>query len=248
MTKSLCLYCQSPLQYDLSWDQLIGLRPLQFPVLCLKCSDLFCELAHSETDCRGCQRPMSKTEDEANEYLYCYDCYRWLKLYPEVLLPNASIYQYDDTFSEWLSRYKYHGDIRMAKVMTEPLKKIHTQYAQHHWLILPSSASSLAERGFHSIAMLLDEAEIPYSSPFIYTGDGQKQAKKTRADRIKLKASFKIKSDFSFSHNKYLLFDDVYTTGATMLQAKSLLFQAFQKNKKEIQLDSLTLAHFQENN
>ncbi|UUX32939.1 ComF family protein [Fundicoccus culcitae] len=184
-------------------------------------------------------------DDKTNKYTYCYDCFRWLQTYPEAILAHQAIFQYDEVFSEWLSRLKYHGDVRLAKIMVDTLSEIYLQYEDYAWIILPSSPESIHERGFHSTAILLMEAGIAFSEPFDYIGDGRKQAKKARDERIQLGQSFQIKSDFVFNQSKYLIFDDVYTTGATLLQAKNLLRLALIAGESDALVESLTLAHHQ---
>lgn len=163
--------------------------------------------------------------------ILCFDCVRWLQQFPFELLKHDAVLEYNDIFREWLYRYKYQGDYRLREVLAEPLKAAYHKYREYEWLILPSSPNSLRERGFHATAGLLEIASIPFVAPFAYIGDGRKQTQKTRLDRIQLSQPFAM-SDETFKKlpRKILIFDDVYTTGATLLSAKKILAEKDQVN------------------
>ena len=93
-------------------------------------------------------------------------------------------------------------------------------------MVLPSSPASLAQRQFHATRQLLEVAGLKVACPFDYVGDGVKQASKSRQQRLALGQVFALKEEVlaHLPRGEWWLFDDVYTTGSTLLRAKSLLY------------------------
>lgn len=225
-----CLLCGKSIHYDLSWQVIWSFSKLEPECICKKCKGHFHTYQSNSDDCCGCGRTLNGADPFLTAYevegkRYCYDCYRWLEQYPHHLVQHSALLVYNDSLREWLYQYKYRADARLAKVMAPVLREGYRDYKEFEWIVLPSSPKSIAERGFHATGYLLECANIPYSCPFDYVGDGNKQARKNRQERLKLAQPFALnKETFSLIQSKkWLIFDDVYTTGATILKAKELL-------------------------
>lgn len=112
------------------------------------------------------------------------------------------------------------------------------QYSNIPWVPLPSSPTTLVRRGFHQTQVILSAAQIPYQE-LLVSKDGQgKQALKSRAERLVLEERFVIAPALCPPFPpEVILFDDIYTTGATLYAASQTLQQ---QNIKVI--GSVTLA------
>ena len=241
-----CVLCSEPLKYDIAWRDIWRFCPIMFEEVCTPCQQRFPLYQVSGTICAGCNRPLA--EDNVfnqiyryEEDTYCFDCLRWVQRYPTEWVRHRAILAYNDDVREWLYQYKYRMNHRLSQVMKKILQTYYSEHRDAAWLILPSSHNSLLERGFHATGYLLETAQIPYYCPFDYVGDGNKQAKKNRRDRLLLQQPFAINTTIlsEISAQKRLLFDDVYTTGATLLKAKQLLYEA---RPKGVQIESVSLA------
>lgn len=265
-----CAWCNALLNRELAWKQIFNFRPLYFDCMCIGCRDLFSSYQPSEISCQTCGRKVELCEDAwekllsdekklsygfevtlaseraTSKKILCFDCVRWLEDYPIELIKHDAVLEYNEAFREWLYRYKYRGDYRLREVVANPLQNIYHQYKDYQWLVLPSSLNSLRERRFHATAGLLEAADIPFLNPFLYVGDGRKQSQKSRIERLKLHQPFDIRDEtFLKLSQKILIFDDVYTTGATLLFAKNLLSEKAKENSSntdKLIIASLSLA------
>ncbi|MBD3949768.1 ComF family protein [Tuanshanicoccus lijuaniae] len=201
----------------MKWHDLWCLQRLYPEVICEKCQQQFsrCEVSQ-QLVCQYCQHPI----EQGN---VCTDCQHWLTIYDESFLQQVAIYYYNEAFQAWIVDYKYHGDTRQAAVMLAVLNEYYRRYQAYQWIILPSSPKSLKQRGFIPAEYLLQQAKIPYDAPLVYAGDGKKQAKKTKIERLALTQPFALKSAAKL-RDKVLIFDDVYTTGTTLIRAKEVLY------------------------
>lgn len=245
-----CLTCQEPLNYDLTWKDIFSLGPINPPVICKECMKRLERISKSDISCSTCLRPLdSRSEDlyhQPQRYKddnYCLDCYRWLQIYPRSMVNHQSMIKYNLYVKEWLYKYKYQGDVRLAQVMQDLLQKTYKQYKDSHWLVLPSSPKALKSRGFHPTSLLLEMARIPHTCPFKYQGDGLRQAQKSRKDRMKLASPFECIREQIPREKHLIIFDDLYTTGATMMAAKSELQSTLQAlGMDSVKINSISLA------
>lgn len=245
--------CGERLDHHLTVKHLFTFKPIDFPVTCTSCEDKFSLLIQKETDCKGCGRHLDVQSGDVylnpqriDNQAYCPDCARWLETIPSDILNHRAIFDYNKTLQEWIVKYKYEGDIRMAEIMVPFLRTAYRQYKDYQWIVLPSSPQSLSSRRFHPTGHLLDLADIPYQVVHNYIGDGVKQAHKKRNERIQMAQSFKLNDSISELYNKkWLIFDDVYTTGTTVNQAKKMLYHSNKQSGRIIRMMSLSIARDQ---
>ncbi|SEQ13187.1 competence protein ComFC [Ignavigranum ruoffiae] len=246
-----CLICQCPLNYDLRLADILSLKAIEPPILCTVCQNKFQRDRPRAPFCQACQRQLlDQTTDPYQKIYslqqedYCHDCFIWRRQYDLSFLKNQPLMAYNDFIREWLYRYKYQGDIRLAAAVRPLLKHVYRKYKAYQWLVLPSSPSSLAKRKFHATGELLNQAGIPYQECLLYRGDGLRQAQKSREDRLKLEQVFAVNQGITtLPERALLIFDDVYTTGTTLIRAKTALIKAYQARQQAVpRIISLTLA------
>ncbi|MBG9981443.1 ComF family protein [Facklamia sp. DSM 111018] len=248
-----CLLCKKLLQRELTWRHIFSFKQILFEAICAECNSKFKEHHFHENNCEGCGRQLEKNSHDAYQKIYeiqskkyCHDCYLWLETYPDYYLHHRFIFTYNLFFKEWLYQYKYQGDARLAKVMRHPLRHTYQELKNYTWIYLPSSEQNKVMRGFHATGYLLKEAGIPCFCPFNYTGDGVRQASKGRQDRLQLMKCFEpcyAYTKYFQTIKKWLLFDDLYTTGATIMRAKEVLYDVTREHgNASIQVMSLSLA------
>ncbi|EFR31671.1 ComF family protein [Eremococcus coleocola] len=226
MNDTFCEFCQGKIPKKLALEDIFAWRPLNTPYICSDCFEAWLQIQDMDQShrCKACHRIL-KSGGEAD---YCQDCLRWLDTYPSYYLRHHYLFAYTDMFRDWLFRYKYHGDIYLGQLLKGPLEHALKVYRSYSFIILPSSPTSLSQRNFHPVGHLLDLVKQPYCIPFDYQGDGRKQARKSRQERLKLSQPFVLNQsgiDFIKAHEKIIFFDDVYTTGTTLLSAKRAMIE-----------------------
>lgn len=139
--------------------------------------------------------------------------------------------RYDDKMREWLARYKYRGNERLAPILAAMLAySLESQLATSGPFFqaitsVPLSSERLRERGFNQAerlaAYLADWYGIPYRSMLRRVKHTEKQSLKKRRNRVMdMRGIFEGAADGSaastLSSGNFLLLDDVYTTGSTI--------------------------------
>ena len=150
------------------------------------------------------------------------------------MVEHEALYRYNTAMKDYFKRYKFEGDRLLGMVFAYDIKKALKKYKSYTIIPTPISHEKKKERGFNQVSTILDFAEIKYNSLF-QKEDTLAQSKKTREERLKTSQHFQLKGEVS-KKQKYLIFDDIYTTGKTIELMKRLLIE---KGVKEIKTFSI---------
>lgn len=229
---NFCLYCEGPIKETVTWKGLFYSEP---QYLCEDCQKGLQRIEGQR--CSLCSRSLEKLPEELKEDEVCRDCIRWEEDpdWQGILQQNLSLFEYNDFLKDYLARYKYRGDHRLAKAF-EPQLANHLKTLQFDQILpIPLSEKRHYERGFNQSAALLEGAQVT-PSELLSRSHSEKQSKKSRRDRLKQKQIFSLTST-NLTGQSILIFDDIYTTGTTLRQAAKLLKEAGAER-----VTSLTLA------
>lgn len=213
-----CLFCQNEIREVLTLQQLFGFGKKDCGTICRACDEELPRLA-GQTFCPGCMRPQAAPE-------LCEDCRSWACRYPNLTIAHHACYAYTGVVKDWLQRYKFQGDYRLAGAFTNDLQAFQRAHPKGLFLPLPISLASYEERGFNQCEGMLKQAGIRYVQFLGNQHAGGKQSEKNRQERLLTAQPFSLRD----GHEKYIqqeiiLFDDVYTTGRTLYHAKTLLYR-----------------------
>lgn len=163
------------------------------------------------------------------EYLFeddliCGHCrHRFIKndrVYEYKHLRIHAFYIYDDFLESLLFQYKEGRDIALQHIFLWKVKeKMNDIFRHHTCVIMPSNEVKIKERGFHHIKRMLSCTNIQIEDCFIKT-KYHKQSLQRAKNREKVKDIIQLKN---YPKKDYYLFDDVVTTGNTLLAASQLL-------------------------
>ncbi|MER2108698.1 MAG: ComF family protein [Solibacillus sp.] len=147
-----------------------------------------------------------------------------------------SLFMYNAAMKDYIHRYKFLGDVALAKVFSRLLSEI---FKQQQALIvpIPMHPANLKKRTFAPVDELLTAAEIPFTHVLAKT-TMETQVGKTRAQRLAVSQLFDVVDRKLIENNEIILFDDLYTTGTTIDHAKRALYEA---GAREVQV--VTLIH-----
>ena len=91
-------------------------------------------------------------------------------------------------------------------------------------MLIPLSKERLQQRGFNQVEGLIEGTGLSYYN-IIDKKEVKASSSMNRADRLQVENPFVIKEGVKIPE-KTLLFDDIYTTGATINRIKKILIEA----------------------
>ncbi|WP_342566971.1 ComF family protein [Psychrobacillus sp. FSL K6-4046] len=141
-----------------------------------------------------------------------------------------SLYTYNEAMKEYLHQYKFLQDVALANIFAGEIKALSMQGIV---VPIPMHPEKLKERTFPHVDELLIHADIPFQNLLIKATPSE-QGKKSKKERLESEDSFELIDNVEATH--YILFDDIYTTGATVHQAAKLLRDAGAKSVEAITL------------
>ncbi|WP_405100348.1 ComF family protein [Oceanobacillus sp. FSL H7-0719] len=208
-----CLWCMEEMQPMLSWSSFLMLtKPTGI------CED--CRMHLKLLDGARCKKCSRETAAEL-----CEDC-EWWQNQPggDPLIKNQSVFQYNSFMQELITKWKYRGDYILGEIFKDYFYQGFKDYfkplmKEAAILPIPLSRERLEERGFNQAEVL--SRFLPVDPELLLARKhGEKQSKKSRYDRIMTKNPFYLQETIK---KPVILVDDIYTTGATLRHAASLL-------------------------
>ena len=137
-------------------------------------------------------------------------------------IKGLAIYEYDELLKKLIYQFKGCYDIELHEIFLGKYKReIETIFRGYTIIPAPSSDSDNLVRGFNHVEAMFSILNLPIEKHFIKEGDF-KQADHNFYERKNIKNYIKIENEI-FTKKKYLLVDDIYTTGSTMRTMIKLL-------------------------
>lgn len=214
---TVCAWCGLSMISRLSISDFI-LFTLKNEQLCQQCKDKLVSL-DAYTTCSGCSKVQSGSE-------LCRDCIKWKELYPDYVNNHQAIYGYDAFAKEIIEQFKFTGDCETACLFKDDIKSFFSNIKKKTIVVpIPLSLTSYSSRGFNQTELLLEAADVNYSSLLENKYQIEKQSKKNRAERLKTPQPFAVKEQYKtvIQGSNIILADDIYTTGRTIFHAVELL-------------------------
>lgn len=170
----------------------------------------------SEPRCKRCSKPLEEMEKE-----FCEDCRR-RSFYVE---RGLALYPYDTLMRRAITNFKYSGELAVGDYFAEEMLRECggwiRQIAPDVIVPVPIHKNRMRFRGFNQAAYMAEKIgrrlgiEV-LTDYLVRTGDTKPQKElDVMSRRINLQKGFGVK-DVSRRYRRVLLFDDIYTTGATL--------------------------------
>ncbi|MFJ7825301.1 ComF family protein [Psychrobacillus sp. NPDC096623] len=202
-----CLICRTPYKSPPSWSKLFLYEIDSFT--CTRCSGKF-EESQTNIDFTHFQ---GTTYEGAVDSVFC-------------------LYIYNEAMKEYLHQYKFLQDVALAKVFAQKLQQA---FESKEGIVvpIPMHSEKLIIRTFSQVDELLNASQISYQH-LLSKITTEAQGKKTKNERLKTANLFEATQTIEDSN--YILFDDIYTTGATIHHAAKIL-----KDSGAKRVDAITL-------
>lgn len=220
-----CVICLSEVNPVFNWTYFLSKEPPFY--LCDGCKEKLAPIIGE--CCTICSRPLADLEAAFIHDGVCFDCFRWEQdsKWKGVLKQNYSLFLYNDFLKEVIARFKYRGDYMVAGAFSLYIPK---KLFQNKIVVpIPLSSIRLYERGFNQAEAILHCAGIP-SIHCLTRMHSEKQSKKSRAARLETSSVFAVENNKQIISQDVVLFDDIYTTGATLRNAAMALKEAGAKS------------------
>ncbi len=197
---------------------------IQAPIqLCEPCKNQLEEL--NDSVCPRCGDPASS---ELGSYT-CGDC-----LKSDLPFESCrSIYSLKKPFSDLLYLFKFKNSELCLNLFTEKLSaQISSMPTLDYLLPVPSHWFSLIRRGYNPSLILAKALSKKVKIPLEFSSlkrvkRGSAQKTLNRQQRLKnIRNVFSLTKKHPFKNKKVLLIDDVYTTGATLIECAKVLKKA----------------------
>lgn len=188
--------------------------------------------------CKECGRPLELVPASFQEDGICMDCIRWMNEGRYRPFKNRSLYMYDEEMKGILAQFKFRGDAELVHMFYQPFRSLFQKYFTHVSVVIavPLSREREYERGFNQAELLAACLPVSVSNTSLSRIETEKQSKKARKERVSGSNPFYFQGEEMFRGQHILLIDDVYTTGITVRQIGSLLYE---RGAREV--SSLTL-------
>lgn len=225
-----CSWCLQSHDTQISFADLLY-RSSSRSKLCRQCQSLLQPVDQEANKCMRCEKKSEQTP--------CLDCLNWEKRYPDYPFKHRSLYYYNDFAKEYMESYKVMGDCEMSALFAHELRACFKSRFKGSLIVpIPISLKSRQTRGFNQVELMLESAGIPYSDLLENRGEGEKQSRKNKSERMNMRQPFVVKAEATsvLAEASIVVVDDLYTTGRTMFYAAEAL-----KNHGTSRIESFSL-------
>ena len=140
-----------------------------------------------------------------------------------------AVYDYDDMIKNLIYKFKGCYDYELKNVFLERyLLYLRIIYAGYVIVPVPSSKVDDEKRGFNHVEEIFKTLKMPMLC-VLKKEVKEKQSSKSQKSRTKIDKQIVIENKEKLNGKKVLIVDDVYTTGATLYKAISLVKSASPK-------------------
>jgi len=173
--------------------------------------------------CQKCGKPLSLLSNSS----ICIDCQH--RSFPYKKIKTLGLYK--DKLKDLIHFYKFRNRWSLSYIFYQ-LLQIHSSklfFDVDYIIPIPLSSQRLSKRGYNQARLIAEQIKKIIQKPIAHNllirkKDTPHQSLLTKAEREKnLTDAFDVKYDAKYRHKRFLLVDDVITTGTTITEAAKTL-------------------------
>lgn len=166
----------------------------------------------------------------------CKTCYRKMpvifKKFKIGKISAMAIYHYSDFIKQLILKVKAKGDLELAKCFLSPIKEyIQNKYNNYTLIPVPSSLKQNLQRGYNHVVEIFKVLNLPFEQLLSKKGN-YKQSNQIKLLRHKISENIEIEKSKIVPKKRYLLVDDIITSGETLKACIEQLKSCGAKNIK----------------
>lgn len=155
----------------------------------------------------------------------CFDCLRQFERIDKTYLwhrhPTYIVYQYNDFFKQLLFQYKGQYDVALKDIfLWTMIPELKRKYREYSIVVIPSSEEDNNKRGFCPNERIVETFSTRIFKG-VYKNSNYKQT--SQKDRSGIKKVLEIRDGYLLTNQKVLIFDDVMTSGNTILACTDII-------------------------
>ena len=203
--------------------------------------------SHQTRQCLICFKEIGKQPSLyhlCHQSSLCFNCLNQFTIYNQQHLfhgyPLTILYHYNDFFKQILFQYKGQGDYALKDAFLNAFYDFKIRYRRHLIAIVPSSKQDDQRRGFNPNEMIVRSFSNNIFAG-LYKSAAYKQT--SQNDRSQVKKIIKIKDGNMLTNRDVVIFDDVITSGNTIIACANLIASFHPKSISIIVMASNQIQH-----
>lgn len=197
-----------------------------------------------QNNCLICFKELEDEISFANLFSYriicdkCLNSFKHLNIFEKILgIDVWFLYSYNDFMKKLIYQYKGCYDLALKDVFLYYYRaKIQKKYRKYTIIFPPSNENEDKKRTFLHIEEIVKTLKMKYEILF-YKNQEYKQSSQKFKDRKNIEKIIEIKKNIE--NKKYLIIDDIYTSGSTL---KTIIKILLKNNVKKENISALIIA------
>ena len=164
----------------------------------------------------------------------CKDCRLWMQKDGAIRLQHRAIFTYNQAAKKFFHQFKFVGDYRLKNSFNFQIDQLVPK--ADIYISIPIDERTLNTRGFNQVNALF--GQLPIEKNYLLAKEKSVQSHNNRKQRLKLVNPFYLNqySKTTIRDKQVILIDDIYTTGATIRNAATLIASQHPKSIRSFSL------------
>lgn len=137
---------------------------------------------------------------------------------PQMWSHLHTIFSYRSLIKELYLLYKFQNSLLAEKDLISLLKEPLKIFQDYHFIVVPCGRETRKRLGFNPVTRILSRLALTYSEPLIKQHKGLSMKRLNAQERKFASNAMTLKNSLPQTQKKYMIVDDIFTTGNTLTQ------------------------------